>query len=280
MTPPLPHPDAVAAAQQLPAAQTRTRVTPDHAVIAPDGHVVAPLVGWTDTPGVVLISPSMGHAPRQPRFTQTLAHFTDNSATTAALPGMQRFVYVLSGSICVNGHTLAADGYAWLPPDTPHDLRGVDPGQLLVFEQPYEPLSDQPTLDAVYGRALDQPTEPFMGDDHARLARLLPDDTDPRFDFAVNRFTFDPPPPAVAAKNPAALGTPLPFVETHHNEHGLYLQHGQGVYRLGTGPTETWSPVTAGDAIWMAAYCPQWFVATGDAPATYLYSKNVNRPPR
>jgi len=274
----LPNPDTVAAAKQHPAAQTRTRVMADHAVIAPDGHVVAPLVGWTDTPGVVLVSPSMGRAPRQPRFTQTLAHFTEASATAGALPGVQRFVYVLSGRVAVDGHALAADDYAWLPPDVPHDLRGVEPGQLLVFEQPYEPRPGHPSSDApdaVFGHALDQPAEPFMGDDHARLARLLADDTDERFDFAINRFTFDPAP-----GNSASLGTPLPFVETHHNEHGFYLQHGQGVYRLGAGPTETWTPLTAGDSIWMAAYCPQWFVATGDAPATYLYSKNVNRPPR
>ncbi|MEM9915181.1 MAG: (S)-ureidoglycine aminohydrolase [Planctomycetota bacterium] len=261
------HDDAVAAAQQHPTAQTRTRVMADHAVIAPDGHVVAPLFGWTDTQGVVLISPSMGSAPRQPRFTQTLVHLTEASATAGALPGVQRFVYVLSGRVSVDRRELGVDDYAWLPPDVPHDLRGVEAGQLLMFEQPYEMLDREPAPDAFFGHALDRPAEPFMGDEHARLAHLLPDETDPRFDFAVNRFTFDP-------------GTPLPFVETHHNEHGLYLQHGQGVYRLGTGPTETWNPVVAGDAIWMAAYCPQWFVATGDAPATYLYSKNVNRPPR
>ncbi|MBB6429571.1 (S)-ureidoglycine aminohydrolase [Algisphaera agarilytica] len=263
----LPRPEDVAAAKQHPAAQTRTLVSTDYAVIAPDGHVVAPLVGWNHTSGVVLISPSMGSAPRQPRFTQTLVQLTDKSTTTSAAPGVQRFVYVLSGKVRINGQDLTTDGYAWLPPDVPHDLQGVEPGSLLVFEQPYSPLPGTPAPDAVFGQALAQPAEPFMGDQHARLAHLLPDETDARFDFAVNRFTFDP-------------GTPLPFVETHHNEHGLYLQHGQGVYRLGSGPTETWSPITAGDSIWMAAYCPQWFVATGDTPATYLYSKNVNRDPR
>ena len=34
---------------------------------------------------------------------------------------------------------------------------------------------------------------------------------------------------------------------------------GQGVYRLG----DSWYPVQTGDAIWMALYCPQWFVAMG-----------------
>ena len=34
-----------------------------------------------------------------------------------------------------------------------------------------------------------------------------------------------------------------------------------------------------GDVIWMAPYCPQWFVAMGKGPARYLYYKDVNRDP-
>ncbi len=56
-------------------------------------------------------------------------------------------------------------------------------------------------------------------------------------------------------------------------EHGLLMLSGQGVYRL----DDSWYCVTAGDAIWMAPYCPQWFVAMGKAPARYLYYKDVNR---
>ncbi|MEM9883315.1 MAG: (S)-ureidoglycine aminohydrolase [Planctomycetota bacterium] len=258
-------------ARQEPEAQTRTRIAADHALITPDGHVVAPLVGWSDTQGVVLVSPSMGHAPREPRFTLTLVHAERRSTAFPPLPGVQRFVYVLEGAVRVNGETLGPDAYAWLPPPenaaSPHTLKPTEAGRLLVVEQPYDPLPDTPAPAAVLGHADDRPAEPFLGDPHARLAHLLPDETDPAFDLAVNRFTFDP-------------GAKLPFVETHHNEHGLYLQHGAGVYRLGSGDDTLWAPVTAGDAIWMAAYCPQWFNNTGDAPATYLYTKNVNRPPR
>ncbi len=66
----------------------------------------------------------------------------------------------------------------------------------------------------------------------------------------------------------------LPFVETHVMEHGLLMLDGDGIYRL----EDAWYPVTAGDVIWMAPYCPQWFVAMGDTPASYLYYKDVNRP--
>jgi (S)-ureidoglycine aminohydrolase len=245
-----------------PLGETRTRVAADHAVIGPDSHVVAPLPHWTDAAGVVLISPAMGVAPRNPRFLQYLAHVEAGSRTQHAGPGVQRFVYVLDGSVTIDGHPLGPDAYAWLPPDTPHDLRADGPGQLLVFEKPYVPLPGTPTPDAVFGHIDDAVAEPFLGDDHAMLAPLLPDH--PGFDLALNRFTFQP-------------GTALPLVETHVNEHGLYLLHGAGVYRLGSGPTETWAPLAAGDTIWMAAFCPQWFVALGREPATYLYYKDINR---
>jgi (S)-ureidoglycine aminohydrolase len=50
---------------------------------------------------------------------------------------------------------------------------------------------------------------------------------------------------------------------------------GQGIYRL----DGDWHPVAAGDVIWMAPYCPQWFVAMGKTPASYIYYKDVNRAP-
>ena len=40
---------------------------------------------------------------------------------------------------------------------------------------------------------------------------------------------------------------------------------------------DAWYPVQQGDVIWMAPFCPQWFVAMGKAPARYLYYKDVNR---
>jgi (S)-ureidoglycine aminohydrolase len=58
-------------------------------------------------------------------------------------------------------------------------------------------------------------------------------------------------------------------------EHGLIMLEGGGIYRLG----DSWCPVTAGDFIWMAPWCPQWFGALGKVPAKYLIYKNWNRHP-
>ena len=96
------------------------------------------------------------------------------------------------------------------------------------------------------------------GDDAVEVRSLLPDD--PAFDFAVNTMTYQP-------------GACLPMVEVHVMEHGLLMLEGQGVYRL----ADAWYPVQQGDVIWMASYCPQWFVAMGKGPARYLYYKDVNR---
>jgi len=56
-------------------------------------------------------------------------------------------------------------------------------------------------------------------------------------------------------------------------EHGLLMLGGQGVYRL----EDSWYPFEKVDVIWMGPYCPQWFVAMGKTPASYLYYKDVNR---
>lgn len=241
----------------LPLGQTRTRVARDHAMIAPDSHVVAPLPGWRDTPGIVLISPAMGAA-----FTQYLAMMTGTSASAMPQQGVERFIFVREGQVMLtlNGdtHTLAAESYCYLPPDTTHEITCVDSATLIIFEYRYQPLNGVAAPQPFIGRAADRKAEPFMGDDDAMLAPLLPADTS--FDLAVNLFTFNP-------------GAALPLVEVHVFEHGLYMTKGRGVYRL----DEDWLPVEAGDSIWMGPYCPQWFCAIGKSPAQYLYSKNVNR---
>ena len=131
----------------------------------------------------------------------------------------------------------------------------------MSFNKRYEPLAGSPRPALVVGQTSERPGVPFLGDTDARLQTLLPDA--PAFDMAVNLFTYEP-------------GATLPFVETHVMEHGLLMLAGQGIYRLDSD----WHPVQAGDVIWMAPYCAQWFVAMGKAPASYIYYKNVNRPPQ
>ena len=90
------------------------------------------------------------------------------------------------------------------------------------------------------------------------MRALVP--ADAAFDFAVNTMAYRP-------------GAALPMVEVHVMEHGLLILEGGGIYRLG----DAWYPVTEGDFIYMAPWCPQWFGALGKVPAKYLIYKDWNR---
>jgi (S)-ureidoglycine aminohydrolase len=239
---------------------TRSCVRRDHALIAPDSFVWTTLPGWREAEAVTLISPAMGAC-----FTQYLAVIRAGGCAAAAAAGVERVVYVLAGEVTVevvrsHEHALTAGGFAYLPPGGDFQLRATTTSRLNVFEKPYVPLAGVSPPRHVFGRESDVDGVPFLGDPDALLKGLLPQE--PCFDLEVNLFTFRP-------------GAALPLVEVHVMEHGLLMLEGQGIYRLG----EAWYPVQAGDVIWMAPYCPQWFVAMGKGPARYLYYKDVNRDP-
>lgn len=239
--------------------QTRSVLKRDHALIAPDSHVPAPLPAWsldgTAISGVVLIAPVMGA-----RFAQTMVLLDScGDLKLQPAPGVERFIYVLEGALTWDDHALRAGSFCYLPPSTlPEEARVTQAGRLIVFEKIFAPRAGFEMPQRIIGHADDVEGKPFLGDLDARLKTLLPDVA--AFDMAVNVFTYQP-------------GARLPFVETHVMEHGLTMLAGEGIYRLG----DHWYPVAQGDTIWMASYCPQWFAAIGKTPASYLYYKDVNR---
>jgi (S)-ureidoglycine aminohydrolase len=238
---------------------TRSRLCRDHALIAPDSFVRAPLPGWDNTQGVILISPQLGA-----RFSQYLALLAPGATAGQPLPGIERVIYVLEGHIVLKAsretHVLNPGGYAFIPPDANVRVRAKTAARLNVFEKRYVPLTSVEPPRLVFAHEQSVRGTPFLGDPDAVLKTLLPEE--PAFDLAVNLFTYRP-------------GATLPMVEVHVMEHGLLMLEGQGIYRLG----DAWYPVREDDAIWMAPYCPQWFVAMGKDPARYLYYKDVHRDP-
>ena len=241
-----------------PFGQTRTRVAARHALIAPDGQVKSNLPGVTGAASVVLINPAMGA-----NFTQTLLTFEADGRLDVPGDGLETAGYVETGGASVMiGREKAgceAGGFFFAPAGEAWSIAAPQPGtRVTLFQKRFVPLRGVAAPSPIIGRAADVPGQAFLGDPDARLQVLLPDV--PGFDLAMNIFTYQP-------------GATLPFVETHVMEHGLLMLSGQGVYRL----EDAWYPVTAGDVIWMAPYCPQWFVAMGKQPASYLYYKDVNR---
>ena len=236
---------------------TRSRICKDHALIAPESFVRSTLPGWDNTEIVILISPQMGA-----HFTQYLAYMGTGAATGPMAADCERVIYVIDGEVTIEPghHSLSAGGFAYFPPHAETSVRAKGPCGLNVFEKHYVPLTGSAPPRLLWGQEQDVQGMPFLGDPDAVLKTFLP--MQPAFDLAVNLFTFQP-------------GAALPLVEVHVMEHGLLMLEGQGVYRL----ADSWYPVQRGDVIWMAPYCPQWFVAMGKGPARYLYYKDVNRAP-
>ena len=240
---------------------TRTVIKRNYALITPDGFVPSHLPGWKNSVVVINISPVMNG----PRFTQLQVTLDTNSSGAGNTGELEYFCYVVDGKLRARlggkKSELSVGGYAFLPPKTAFEFSGASKGtKLIIFQKKFEPLAGERKPGIIIGHERDVKGQPFLGNKDARLQVLLPDQ--PAFDMAVNIFTYQ-------------AGATLPFVETHVMEHGLLMLKGRGVYRLDADQ----HPVTAGDVIWMASYCPQWFVAKGKTPASYIYYKDVNRAP-
>lgn len=237
--------------------RTRSANRRDHLLLTPDTFVRTPMPGMQDGMAVVHVSPAAGAA-----FTQYTAELEPGGTlgpTTA-----QRFVYVLSGSVDLSTDSsfksLAPGGYAYLPPGLEQTLTAQGATRLAVIEKTYQPLAGVAAPGPLIGNEAGVASTALMGDADLQVRSLLPDQ--PAFDFAVNTMTYQP-------------GAALSMVEIHIMEHGLLMLEGGGIYRLG----DAWYQVTAGDFIWMAPFCPQWFGALGKQPAKYLIYKDWNRHP-
>jgi (S)-ureidoglycine aminohydrolase len=233
--------------------ETRSARQRDHLLQTPDTFVRAALPGMQRAMAIVHTGPALGAA-----FTQYTAEMEAGGAlgnTTG-----QRFLFVLDGTITVGETARRTGSYAFIPEGDGCPVKAASESRLAVIEKPYRPMANSSAPSFFVGRECDISPQPLSGDDAVLVRSLVPDDI--THDFAVNTMTFEP-------------GASLSMVEIHVMEHGLLMLEGGGIYRLGN----CWYPVSAGDFIWMAPYCPQWFGALGKTPAKYLIYKDWNRHP-
>jgi (S)-ureidoglycine aminohydrolase len=230
--------------------QTRSSYQADHLLLTPDTFVRTMLPGMAKASAVVHVSPARGAG-----FTQYTAEFEPGG--TLGPTAAQRLVYVLEGSVEVAGRLLNVSDYAYLPEGS-SGLRSPVGARAAVIEKPYQELEGVRLPAMFTGSEPEVEGKALGGDPDLLVKALLPDQ--PAFDFAVNTMTYQP-------------GAALSMVEMHVMEHGLLMLEGGGIYRLG----DRWYPVIAGDFIWMAPWCPQWFGALGKTPAKYLIYKDWNR---
>ncbi len=236
---------------------TRSSLKHDHLLQTPNTFIRTPLPGAEGVEFVVHAGPQLGA-----RFAQMTAEFAEGGVL-GQTPA-QRFVYVLEGELELNAdgaiHAISVDGFAYLPQGTPHTLRAKTKARAAVIEKPYQAEAGAAAPKIVVGHEPKISATSLMGDESLRVKAMMPDG--PPYDFAVNTMTYEP-------------GAALSMVEIHVMEHGLLMLDGAGIYRLG----DNWYPVQAGDFIWMAPYCPQWFGALGKKPAKYLIYKDWRRHP-
>jgi (S)-ureidoglycine aminohydrolase len=236
---------------------TRSAHHRNHLLLTPDTFVRTTLPGMKSASAIVHVSPALGAG-----FTQYTAEL--DSAGELGETAAQRFLYVVDGSVHIytggRDHLLGPRGFAYLPQGAVHRISSREKGLAIVIEKAYIPNSSANPSGVIVGNEDSVASTPLDDDPALQVRHLLPDTLS--FDFAVNTMTYQP-------------GASLSMVEMHVMEHGLVMLEGGGIYRLG----DAWYPVTAGDFIWMAPWCPQWFGAIGKVPAKYIIYKDWNRHP-
>jgi (S)-ureidoglycine aminohydrolase len=237
---------------------TRGTLHPTHLLHTPDTFVRTPLPGLVDGLAILHASPALGA-----RFLQFTAEIAPKGKLMPS--PHQRFVLLLSGDASIIGPTLdqpiSAGAFVYMPPTQPTTLIANTPCVAVVIEKAYEPLPGVPAPTAFVGHEATVKPEPLHADPDLLVRALLPAHFG--FDFAVNTMTYAP-------------GATLSQTEIHIMEHGCLMLEGAGIYKL----ADTYYPVHAGDFIWMASFCPQWFGALGKVPTKYLIYKDTNRPPQ
>ncbi len=246
-------------------AKTRSVLTPTHLLHTPESFVRTPLPGLTNGLAIVHACPALGA-----KFAWLTVELEPRGTLTRGLH--QCLIYLLEGEATLardaenytegspRTHPLKPGSYAYLTPGDTAIVTANTSARLALIEKAYEPLQGTHPPSTFFGEEPSLPATPLNRDPGVQVRALLPEDF--AFDFAVNTMTYAPS---------AALSQ----VEVHYMEHGLLMLEGSGPYLL----NDTTYDTRAGDFIWMAPYCPQWFQANSSGPAKYLIYKDFNRAP-
>lgn len=240
---------------------TRAKVKPGlWAVIPPDGLVnnVIPYIKGCKVS--ILASPKMGAG-----FVQYLVHAAEGGKTETpfgAGKAEESFLYVVEGTVKVsingNSYDMKAGGYGFAPAGVGIEFENLgEEATILLYKQKYIPLEGHSAY-VVTGNVNDIDFVIYDEMENVYIKDLLP--TELGFDMNMHILSFEP-------------GASHSIVETHVQEHGMYILSGEGMYLL----DETWMGIKKDDFVWFGAYCPQCSYGVGREPFTYIYSKDCNR---
>ena len=177
--------------------------------------------------------------------------------------GLEHFLFVLEGAVEFETggkkYQLDTGGYVWLPPHIAYSLNNTSNAlaRMLWLRRRYEEVEGIAIPEPIISNEKDVEAIP---EDTYVEKHLIPYDDVLGYDMAFNLLVFTP-------------GIHFSFVESHIMEHGLYMLDGRGIYYLNGDFIE----VQKGDYIYMAPFCPQYFVASGWETGRYILYKDVNR---
>lgn len=240
---------------------TRALIQPGrYALIPPEGRVKNVIPNLADCNVSIIASPQLG-----PQFAMYTVEVLPGGGTNKPFQedGIETFVYCRGGQgkVSVEGkeYVVTEGGYVFAPASLGMSLKNdfEEPWQLILYKQRYRPLEGHEAR-VVVNNLNEMPEEIYDGMENVRIKNLLP--TDLGFDVNFHTLSFYP-------------GGCHPFIETHVQEHGLYLLEGEGVYLI----DDKWIPVKKEDFIWFGPYIPQACYGVGRTPFTYIYTKDCNR---
>ncbi|HHX04018.1 MAG TPA: cupin domain-containing protein [Tissierellia bacterium] len=242
---------------------TRAKVEPGkYCIIPKGGTVVNSVPGFEETDVTILCSPRIGAS-----FSQYVSTFHPGGRTTVPFgreKDIETFIYVIDGQLKIQIEekkaVLKTGGYAYAPPGAGITMENnlTTETKVLFYKQRYRALEGVEAPEWVVSSLSEVEAFNYDGIPEVTMRNLLP--TDMRYDMNFHTLECQP-------------GAGHPFIETHDQEHSMYVLQGSGMYNL----DNTWMPVQEEDYIWMGPYSIQGAYGVGRIPMLYIYSKDCNR---
>jgi (S)-ureidoglycine aminohydrolase len=240
----------------------RGRATTLYVVITPDNWVDNALPFFDRIVVRPMVTPRFAGA----RFAQYVLDFAPTARTLCPVgAGFEHFLYVVSGQVLIANQgveeRLSPGAFCFLPSGMEFSLAETDglPARLLWTKREYQAVPSLMPPRVIIGSEAEVAEAAPEAPGRYVYKELIPT-SDASYDMAMNLMICEP-------------GGSIGSVEIHHQEHGLFMLSGQGLYYLAGDCHE----VVKDDFIYMAPYCPQSFWPTGSEPASYLLYKDVNR---
>lgn len=231
-----------------------------YAILPQASRVESYLPNFRDVDVYVLAAPQLGA-----RFVECELFVKPGGGSNQPIDdGLEQFLFVLEGEIILEldaqSHHLTKGGLSWLPPHLSYNIynSSKELSRVLWLRKRYEPIEGLKIPELIITHEKDILAYPWKASNLEK--NLIPFHENLAFDMGCILLFFDP-------------GHYFDFAESHINEHGLYMYEGRGVYWLNGNYHEA----QAGDFIYMAPYCPQFFYPTGWDRSSYILYKEVNR---